>query len=74
MTFIEDSLRILTQWSDQLLYLRDFRKSKIMPLLPDPDPRDLGVHGPTLPLYHCLTRFLCARFSSLGNHAHFPYR
>ncbi|KAJ5950628.1 uncharacterized protein N7479_009041 [Penicillium vulpinum] len=25
VTFIEDSLRILTQWSDQLLYLRDFR-------------------------------------------------
>ncbi|KAJ5561580.1 hypothetical protein N7461_000341 [Penicillium sp. DV-2018c] len=26
VTFIEDSLRILTQWSDQLVYLRDFRK------------------------------------------------
>ncbi|KAI2790951.1 Surfeit locus protein [Penicillium oxalicum] len=24
VTFIEDSLRILTQWSDQLVYLRDF--------------------------------------------------
>ncbi|CAG7948054.1 unnamed protein product [Penicillium nalgiovense] len=42
VTFIEDSLRILTQWSDQLLYLRDFRKTE----------------GPTLPLYRCLTRFL----------------
>lgn len=31
VTFIEDSLRILTQWSDQLLYLRDFRKSKLYP-------------------------------------------
>ena len=29
VTFIEDSLRILTQWSDQLVYLRDFRHSKI---------------------------------------------
>lgn len=29
VTFIEDSLRILTQWSDQLVYLQDFRNSKI---------------------------------------------
>ncbi|KAJ5902015.1 Surfeit locus 4 [Penicillium taxi] len=29
VTFLEDSLRILTQWSDQLQYLRDFRSSKI---------------------------------------------
>lgn len=36
VTFIEDSLRILTQWNDQLLYLRDFRKSKIMPFVPGP--------------------------------------
>lgn len=28
VTFIEDSLRIITQWNDQLLYLRDFRHSK----------------------------------------------
>lgn len=33
VTFIEDSLRILTQWSDQLLYLRDYRQSMI-PFLP----------------------------------------
>ncbi|KAE8145993.1 SURF4 family-domain-containing protein [Aspergillus avenaceus] len=26
VTFIEDSLRIITQWSDQLMYLRDYRK------------------------------------------------
>ncbi|KAL4786117.1 SURF4 family-domain-containing protein [Aspergillus varians] len=26
VTFLEDSLRILTQWSDQLLYLHDYRK------------------------------------------------
>lgn len=25
VTFIEDALRIMTQWSDQLLYLRDYR-------------------------------------------------
>ncbi|ODM16878.1 hypothetical protein SI65_07843 [Aspergillus cristatus] len=25
VTFIEDSLRIITQWTDQLMYLRDFR-------------------------------------------------
>ncbi|KNG80320.1 COPII-coated vesicle protein SurF4/Erv29 [Aspergillus nomiae NRRL 13137] len=29
VTFIEDSLRIITQWSDQLLYLREYRKSKL---------------------------------------------
>lgn len=27
-TFIEDALRIITQWSDQLLYLHDYRHSK----------------------------------------------
>jgi uncharacterized membrane protein YphA (DoxX/SURF4 family) len=26
VTFIEDALRIMTQWSDQLLYLHDYRK------------------------------------------------
>ena len=26
-TFIEDALRIVTQWGDQLTYLRDYRKS-----------------------------------------------
>ncbi|RPA73291.1 SURF4-domain-containing protein [Ascobolus immersus RN42] len=26
VTFLEDALRIITQWSDQLLYLRDYRK------------------------------------------------
>lgn len=28
VTFLEDALRIITQWSDQLLYLRDYRGSK----------------------------------------------
>lgn len=28
VTFIEDALRIITQWNDQLLYLKDFRHSK----------------------------------------------
>jgi SURF4 family len=27
VTFLEDALRILTQWSDQLVYLKDFRHS-----------------------------------------------
>jgi ER-derived vesicles protein len=29
VTFLEDALRILTQWSDQLLYLHDFRHSTL---------------------------------------------
>lgn len=32
VTFLEDALRILTQWSDQLLYLRDYRHSKLQSL------------------------------------------
>ena len=40
VTFIEDSLRIVTQWSDQLLYLHDYRGSKrsspFFPLFPCP--------------------------------------
>ena len=31
VTFLEDTLRIMTQWSDQLTYLHDYRKSKKMP-------------------------------------------
>jgi hypothetical protein len=27
VTFLEDALRIITQWSDQLLYLHDYRHS-----------------------------------------------
>ena len=27
VTFIEDALRIITQWNDQLLYLHDYRHS-----------------------------------------------
>ena len=27
VTFLEDALRIITQWTDQLVYLRDFRNS-----------------------------------------------
>jgi SURF4 family len=27
VTFIEDALRIITQWKDQLLYLHDYRHS-----------------------------------------------
>lgn len=28
VTFLEDALRIIMQWSDQLLYLHDYRHSK----------------------------------------------
>lgn len=28
-TFMEDAIRIITQWNDQLLYLKDYRHSKI---------------------------------------------
>lgn len=37
VTFFEDALRIVTQWSDQLLYLKDYRHSKmrIAFLIPD---------------------------------------
>ena len=31
VTFLEDALRILTQWSDQLTYLHDYRHSKFDP-------------------------------------------
>jgi hypothetical protein len=30
VTFLEDALRILTQWSDQLVYLHDYRHSKLV--------------------------------------------
>jgi hypothetical protein len=29
VTFLEDALRIMTQWSDQLVYLHDYRHSKL---------------------------------------------
>lgn len=29
VTFLEDALRILTQWGDQLTYLHDYRHSKL---------------------------------------------
>jgi hypothetical protein len=28
VTFVEDAFRIITQWSDQLTYLQDYRHSK----------------------------------------------
>jgi hypothetical protein len=33
VTFLEDALRIITQWNDQLLYLRDYRNSQTPPSL-----------------------------------------
>jgi len=35
VTFLEDALRIITQWSDQLTYLKDFRHSKLEALGPE---------------------------------------
>lgn len=32
VTFLEDALRIVTQWNDQLLYLHDYRKSELPPV------------------------------------------
>jgi hypothetical protein len=29
VTFLEDALRIITQWSDQLTYLHDYRHSTL---------------------------------------------
>ena len=29
VTFLEDALRIMTQWGDQLVYLHDYRHSKL---------------------------------------------
>lgn len=31
VTFLEDALRIITQWNDQLLYLHDYRHSECHP-------------------------------------------
>ena len=28
VTFLEDALRIITQWNEQLIYVRDYRNSK----------------------------------------------
>lgn len=38
VTFLEDALRIITQWNDQLLYLRDYRGSK-----PNSSPPEMQV-------------------------------
>jgi uncharacterized membrane protein YphA (DoxX/SURF4 family) len=44
VTFLEDALRIITQWTDQLVYLRDFRNSMLFleSLLPLPTQ---GMHA-----------------------------
>ena len=34
VTFLEDALRIITQWNDQLLYLHDYRKCNYPPTRP----------------------------------------
>lgn len=33
VTFLEDALRIITQWDDQLTYLKEYRHSKFTPEL-----------------------------------------
>ena len=33
VTFLEDALRIITQWGDQLTYLHDYRHSKLPPYI-----------------------------------------
>ena len=35
VTFLEDALRIITQWNDQLTYLKDYRHSEPIPGLSD---------------------------------------
>lgn len=37
-TFIEDAIRIMTQWGDQLLYLHDYRHSTLTPISPRSPP------------------------------------
>ena len=34
VTFLEDALRIITQWGDQLVYLHDYRHSKLYQDIP----------------------------------------
>lgn len=54
VTFIEDALRIITQWNDQLVYLKDFRHSMASSLctkLSDTS-SSLGSH-PYLPHLQC---------------------
>lgn len=40
VTFLEDALRIITQWNDQLVYLHDFRKSIAHTFLPPSSSHD----------------------------------
>lgn len=47
VTFLEDALRIMTQWTDQLIYLRDYRYSKPA-LFPAGDSIALLLRGPAL--------------------------
>lgn len=44
VTFLEDALRIITQWNDQLLYLHDYRHS-MLPL----DAESSDVTAPLTP-------------------------
>lgn len=38
VTFLEDSLRIVSQWTDQLMYLHDYRKSRLLFPIPGTTP------------------------------------
>jgi len=50
VTFLEDALRIITQWNDQLVYLHDYRHSEL--LIGEKDRKRFVVGGFTM-----LTRF-----------------
>ena len=47
VTFLEDALRIITQWGDQLVYLHDYRHSKPIP------PQQQGTQLETWVLIEC---------------------
>lgn len=81
MTFIEDSLRILTQWSDQLVYLRDFRGSKLPQISKHTVWLGLQTRAESPPFSHpfatqqwLIEAFFLAAYSSLGDHTSLPNR
>lgn len=66
VTFLEDALRILTQWSDQLIYLKDYRHSMFI----EPEtqmPQRAKTTSVTFNANSCTT-------STLGSHTPLPHR
>src|SRR5438552_6829059 len=55
VTFLEDAIRIITQWNDQLLYLHDYRHSELPTLLifPHSNSRSAKGYYPYLPPRQC---------------------